>query len=266
MPGSGDEGLGGSPAHDAAAAAAPSSAAIRSLLFNILQEGLVGEAGSAGVAPTAVPLHPEAEKIKAGDLPSGEFASSDNPFTHNRFPRPPTAGRLPQFFGVWNEVTTKLSTAQQKEYEVLYACASYLSDVAFNCHEIAVANPCPQSIALQEQTAGVVRLMRKRLDVLRTFAVDGHDAGAYMGAATINPLADELCEEDSRAAYKAFQTATLKKQLNTAVWSGTVHKNRGRGNGGRGGGGWGGGGGGIGSSAAASRLQLSGTTSLQLLV
>ena len=173
-------------------------------------------------------------------MPSGANFSSDNPFVTNRFPRPPTAGASPQFFGVWNEVSTALSTGQTKEYEVLYACASYLSDVAFNCHEIAVANPNPQSLFLQEQTAGVVRLLRRRLDVLRTFAVDGHDAGAYVGSATINPLADDLCEEDSRSAYKAFQTATLKKQLNTAVWGsgrGGGGRGDGRGRGGRGGGG-----------------------------
>ena len=127
--------------------------------------------------------------------------------------------------------------------------------MAFNCHEIAVANPTPQSLYLQEQTTGIVRLMRKRLDVLKTFAADGHDAGAYIGSATINPLADELCEEESRSAYKAFQAATLEKQLNTAVWgSGRgAGGGRGGGSGGRGasGGGRGNGGGGRGKRIGA---------------
>jgi hypothetical protein len=201
-----------------AAAAAPD---LNALFRNFLQTALNNPA-SVPTPEESAPKpsdHPDHERVKEGLAPVSGFVSFDNPIQVNSCPRPPTALFEPQFFPVWNETSQNLPAAQKHEHEVLYAITSFLQDHVQSLHECAAASGYkPIFVELRDHAAGILSLSRKRLDALRVMASKGVDAGAYVAAATINPLAHTLDDPESRAALEKYDAQVLRRDLNKSVW------------------------------------------------
>jgi hypothetical protein len=214
-------------------------------LTELLRRALLADLPPPPPPPEPLPppgaLHPDHTSVLALEFPQSGYISPNNPVRYNTCPRPPLAEDSPQFFPVWNETSTNLPAAQRHEHEITYALTSYLQDHVQVLHECAEASGNkPLFTHLRDDAHGILMLAQKRLDALKVMAAKGVDAGAYVAAATINPLANMLNDPESRAALEKYEAQQLRRDLNKAVWGNPY-----------GGRGYGGRGGGSGSSAAA---------------